>query len=108
MKYRVVVEESARDDIDSIVTWIAASSEVIARAWYFHVKEALQSLALFPERCPHAQESGHRNTEIRKLLLGKGRGQIRILYTIKDDSVRVLHVRRSSRDFVSPEDLRLP
>ena len=76
MKYLVVVELSAMDDIDSIVTWISKSSEAAARAWYFHVKEAIQSLANFPERCPLAHESGHRNTEIRQLLLGKGRGQI--------------------------------
>lgn len=108
MTYRVIVELGAREDIDSIVTWIAESSEAAARAWYFHLKESIQTLAHFPERCPHAPESGHRNCEIRQLLLGKRRGQIRVLYTIDAATVRVIHVRRSTRTSLDPDELQLP
>lgn len=88
--------------------WISEYSEAADRTWYYQLKEAIQTLEQFPERCPVAPESGHRNTEIRQLLFGKRRGQLRILFTIRSNSVRVLHARRSVRPFLTSEELGLP
>jgi plasmid stabilization system protein ParE len=59
--------------------------------------DAIESLASHPQRCPLAPETPFFTEEIRQLLYGRGRCVHRILFTIKDDSVVVLHVRHGAR-----------
>jgi len=59
---------------------------------------AIEDLGVFPERCPVARsESRHFGVMIRQLVYGKGVGRYRILYTVTDDLVVVLHVRHGRR-----------
>src|SRR5690606_25816967 len=68
-----------------------------ALAWYGAVRVAIESLDMFPERCPLAPENGLVSREIRQLLLGKSRYHYRILFTIKGKSVHVLHILHGAR-----------
>ncbi|MBI3119512.1 MAG: type II toxin-antitoxin system RelE/ParE family toxin [Candidatus Hydrogenedentes bacterium] len=104
MKYQVVVEEAAEEDLEAIVLWIAQSSEHAALAWYWKVQEAISSLERFPLRCPIAPESKEFDEEIRQLLQGRGRYVYRVLFTVQEGSVRVLHVRHGSQAWLRPED----
>ena len=58
-------------------------------------RDRISSIA--PSRCPLAPEAPFFKEEIRQLLYGRGRGVHRILFTIKDNSVVVLHVRYGAR-----------
>jgi mRNA-degrading endonuclease RelE of RelBE toxin-antitoxin system len=64
--------------------------------------EVINSLKTFPRRCPIAPENEFFSQEIRQLLYGKGKGTYRILFTIIDDVVSVLHIRHSSQEVLRP------
>lgn len=108
MKYRVKIGARAKRDLESVVEWIAEDSESAARQWYGRVREAIQTLERFPERCPLAPESGFVSREIRQLLHGTRRNMYRILFTLEGKNVHVLHIRHAARDWVGPDDLTLP
>lgn len=69
-------------------------------------RDRISSIA--PERCPLAPETAFfteeirqlLTEEIRQLLYGRGRGVHRILFTIKDATVVVLHVRHGARKYL--------
>jgi len=105
VNYDVIIEPRAERDIDAIITWIAEENEHAAIQWYERVREALQSLGQFPERCPLAPESSMVPGEVRQLLHGKRRGMYRILFTIRGKKVHVLHIRHGARDWVDPRTL---
>jgi len=104
VKYRIIVEESAAEEIDSTTTWIAEHSPAAARGWYVQVKAAIYSLAEHPKRCPLAPENDFFRLEIRHLLHGRRGHVYRILFTIDKKAVHVLHVIHGSRDWLRPNE----
>jgi hypothetical protein len=54
-----------------------------------------------PRRCPIAPENDDFDVEVRQLLYG----EFRVLFTVEDDVVRVLHVRHGARRFLTPDEL---
>ena len=108
MNYTVLIETRAMEDLEAVVEWIAEDSERAARKWYEQIVTAIQTLEQVPNRCPLAPECGFFSHEIRHLLFGKRRGVYRILFTIKEDRVHVLHIRHGARDWAGSEDLELP
>jgi hypothetical protein len=66
--------------------------------------DAVGSLSTFPARCAEAPESRFFDREIRQLLYGRGRNVYRILFTIQDDVVSVLHIRHGAREVMKPDD----
>ena len=93
MKYRVLIEPPARDDIDEAWLWIAGRNPAAAVKWFNGLEAAIQTLETFPQRFPLAEESQAFDAEIRQLVYGKRIGAYRVLFTIKEDAVHVLHVR---------------
>src|SRR6202041_762571 len=61
--------------------------------WYAALNRAINTLSEAPNRCPIAPESATSRREIRHLLYGNKPHVYRVLFTIKDDVVTVLHVR---------------
>jgi plasmid stabilization system protein ParE len=55
-----------------------------------------------PERCPLAPEDALHAEEIRELFYGKLPGRYRILFTVRHESVHVLHIRHGARDTLRP------
>ena len=51
MKYRVVIESSARHDIDAAYDWIKGRAPLAAIKWFNRVDDAIRSLARNPHRC---------------------------------------------------------
>ena len=64
----------------------------------------MDRLALFPEACTLAPEDDAVSFEVRQKLYGN----YRILFTLQDQRVIVLHVRRAARLPLEPEDVRNP
>jgi hypothetical protein len=50
-----------------------------------------------------ASENGHFAEEIRQLLYGRGRNRYRILFTIGEEAVHVLHIRHGARRYLHEE-----
>lgn len=90
-------------DIDDAMAWLTEeASREVAERWAHTLYEKILTLAIFPERCPVAVESAVFDEEVRQLLLGKGRSQYRVLYSVRGRVVRVETIRRSARDQLEP------
>lgn len=94
MKYRVVIETRAIRDIDEAAGWIAAQAPEAAERWFNAIEAEIYSLARFPERCPRAREDGMFKYELRQLVYGRRHGRYRVVFTIHEGAVHVLHVRQ--------------
>jgi plasmid stabilization system protein ParE len=69
-----------------------------ATLWHFELMEAITSLENFPNRCPLARENEYFKDELRQLICGN----YRIVFTVKDEKVQVIHVRHTSRQPAKP------
>ena len=98
MIYRVITQPSAEAGADEAFRWLYEHSPEAAARWYRGLRQAIESLAEYPQRCPLAPENRYFGEEIRHLLYGRRRGVYRILFTIQDDTVSVLYVRHSAQD----------
>ncbi len=104
MTYRVVVTATAKQDLRSAYLWAAQRAPLTAAVWLVRFETHLESLANFLERGQLAPENKLLDEEIRQSIFGRRQGA---LYTIVDDEVRVLHVRRAARDWATADDLNL-
>ena len=71
-----------------------------AESWLQGAQQACLTLSDLPLRCPLAPENDSFDVETRQLLYGN----YRILFTIEDDAVVILHVRHGSRRQLRPEE----
>jgi plasmid stabilization system protein ParE len=100
--YRIIIQPEAYEGMVSGYALIEQGSPESASQWALGLMDAISSLATFPARCPLAPESRHFRREIRQLLYGKGRNAYRILFTIADDVVSVLHIRHGAMETLKP------
>lgn len=101
--HQVILQPEAYEGMESAFTHIEQDSPERARAWAKGLMEAIDSLAIFPARCPLAPENDNFPQEIRQLLYGKGRQTYRILFTIKGDAVSILLIRHAAQQHLRPE-----
>jgi plasmid stabilization system protein ParE len=99
MGYNVVIFPSAQKDIDQAFRWLVKHTPRGATLWHFELMEAIASLESFPFRCSLARENPYFRDELRQLLCGK----YRIVFTVKDEEVHILHVRHTSRKPAKPK-----
>jgi len=97
-KYSVIIEEPAYFDLRDIFVYIAEDSWLIAEQVHTDLLSQMKTLQDFPERHPIVLVV--RECEIRHMIFKKG---FRILYTIKDDKVHILHCFRCEQNL--SEDL---
>jgi plasmid stabilization system protein ParE len=93
MKFQVEVTESAQAQIEKYYDWYQENIPSFATPWLSKLFEALDTLKQLPNRCPRAPEHDEFREEVRQLLYGKRRNAYRILFTVQEDIVYVLHVR---------------
>lgn len=105
MIFRVAVVPRAQLDIEQIYDFIATvqQSPLGAQRWLDGVERAIRSLATSPRRGSAVREQAWlgSNHELRQILDHKHR----ILYSVEQDLVLVLHVRRGSRRDLESGDL---
>ena|SRR6266545_2957239 len=95
--YLVEILPRAIKDIDKAYQWGQQQQRWTTaqmQQWHAGLWRAIFSLEQMPERCALAPENDDFNHEIRQLLYGS----YRILFTIQDDVVKVLHVKHGSQD----------
>lgn len=96
-RWNVIVELPALRDITECHLWIAERDIEAADRWFYDIYDTIGSLEMFPERCPLAPESKFLNHEIREILHGRRQYKYRILFTVTENEVHVLHVRHGAR-----------
>ena len=101
-KFRVVIQPPASAEIEQAFLWIADYNRDAAVKWFHGIQEAIQGLETFPERCSRAPENDAFKENIRQLIYGRRSGRYRIFFTIRRDTVYVLHVRHGARDYLEP------
>ncbi len=110
MKFRVSILPQAQRDIDRNAVWWADHHSVAqALQWSDAVYDQIETLADCPESHGLSTENDDFPFEIRDKLLGLGpRPSDRAVFTIRDDTVYVLTVRRGSQHSVTPDQLARP
>jgi plasmid stabilization system protein ParE len=98
MTFRVETTVEAEQDADNILAWLLSehAGETGIR-WFAALQDAVASLAELPLRCPLAPENAVFPFEVRHLLYGRKPHVYRILFTIEDQTVYVLHIRHGRR-----------
>lgn len=103
-QFQVLVAAPAEAEIEEVYLYIRRDSHVNAVNWRLGLLEAAQSLQTFPLRCPLAPENGPFEFEIRQFIYG----QYRMLFTIQEDKVVILHARHGARKRMGPEEIVPP
>lgn len=93
MKFRLLYQPDAAEQLDQAIQWSFANFPGTASKWCGHLLDTIESLTIEPDRYPLARENDFFPVPVRQLLFGTGRSVYRILYTVEDDTVRILHVR---------------
>ena len=109
MSYTVIVLPEAEQDADRIYQWIAERSPAGARRWYEQFLAAIRGVASNPKTHGLAPESDRVEREIRQLFFRTRRGlRYRVLFTVTELTVYVLHVRGPGQRLLGPDDFRTP
>jgi plasmid stabilization system protein ParE len=88
---------AAETELEQAYLWLRERNPDAAAAWFNGVLDSILKLETLPDRCPLAPESHAFDHEIRQLLYGKRQHAYRILYDIRGETVRILHVRHGAR-----------
>ena len=100
MKFRVIILPGAESDI-AAAGWIAEHSPATAVRWLEGIGQAISTLSEMPSRCPIAADRLAGDVVVRQLLYGRRHNRYRILFTVRGDTVYVLHVRHGARAQIS-------
>lgn len=96
------MSDRASSDIRSIKAYIAEHGPANPDRWIDGLEGVLELLEVFPQRCGLAPESRHTHVEVRQTFYAG----FRILFTIKQDVVIVLHVRHGARRFLTRREAK--
>ena len=96
MSYQVIFRPEARDEAIEAASYIAEhASTDTALHWYEGLENAIESLATMPHRCPLARENeAFPGIELRQIIFKSHR----LIFTVKQRIVHILHVRHAARD----------
>lgn len=98
MAFRVEITEDAERDGKDLLEWLVSQhAGDAALRWFQGLEKAIASLSDLPRRCPLAPENKSFPFEVRHLLYGRKPHVYRILFTIEDDTVLILHIRHGRR-----------
>ena len=98
MAFRVSYSAEAERNLDELFEWLLQQGAGnTASRWLQGLQEAIGSLQNQPSRCGLAPESEMLSLEVRQLLYGSKSNVYRILFTIEDEVVNVLHIRHGRR-----------
>src|SRR5262245_845931 len=102
MRYRVEFTDRASGDIRGCYLYIAQHGPANPDSWIGGLEKTLELLEVFPQRCGLAPESRQARVEVHQTFYTG----FRILFTIRDDMVLVLHVRHGARRFMTRKEAK--
>lgn len=91
----------AGENIREAFNWYKLENPAYATKWKAGIEGKVKLLSTFPEAHPLAPENDEFEHEIRHLLYGKNRPW-RIIFTVLEKTVYVLHIRHANRDYWRP------
>ena len=103
MNYEIVVTDQADAEAEEAYLWIRERSPDGAVRWWNGLEAAILSLERMPTRCSLAPENDVFEEEIRQLLYGKRQHRYRILFTVREQTVVILHIRHGVREHLKGE-----
>lgn len=105
MKYRVVIQRLALEDLEESYLWATRRAPQTAARWLNRFHAELQTLADNPQRRSRAPENEKVHREIRQMLFGRRPNVFRAVFTIDGDQVRVLRIRIAARRYLTKREL---
>jgi toxin ParE1/3/4 len=95
VKYTVLITPTAQEEIRETVFYVHRQAPLNAERWLRRLYEQIDTLELFPDRCPTAPDSEHVGEELRHLVVGSHR----VIFRIEKHAriVRILGVRHAAR-----------
>ncbi|HZG43044.1 MAG TPA: type II toxin-antitoxin system RelE/ParE family toxin [Longimicrobium sp.] len=99
--YRVITEPSALADIASHYAYLKehAHTPAYPDEWFASIQDAVLGLADFPRSFARAPE----NREFEEVIRHRIVGSYRILFTVHNDAVHVLHIRHGRQNVLRPD-----
>jgi toxin ParE1/3/4 len=110
MTYHIEFADRAARDLEALYVEKNATESQMASQWYQGLEEAVYALAIYPDRCAIAPESGELRRELRHLLYGKKPHVYRVIWVIyqvdaRRQTVWVLTVRHGARRKLKATDV---
>jgi len=99
MTYTVEVTAQAEAEAEEAYLWILKRALEAAARWWNGLDAAILFLEEMPACCPLAPENDEFEEGIRELLYGKRQHRYRILFTIREQTVVVLHIRHGAMQY---------
>jgi toxin ParE1/3/4 len=108
MAFRVEIAKSAELQLEELYLWVVGRAPTQGAAWFNRLEKTILSLDLNPERCPIAAETFDPDQPVRVLNFGRSPHVYRVFFTVDDsvDVVRVVHIRRGTRQRPTPSELK--
>jgi plasmid stabilization system protein ParE len=106
MVYRIVLHRLAERDLDEAYQWASRNAPSAAARWLARFQQALGTLDHNPQRCSRAREDEKSDLELHQFLFGKRPNVFRVIFTIQDDFVHILRIRRAQRRFLTKPEIR--
>lgn len=103
MKHKVNLSEPAEAELDEAYCWIRDNqSPERASRWRLGLYDKIHSLEQMPMRCGFAPENDWSDLELHQLLYDWHR----IIFTIHEGDVYVLHIRHGAQKYLSRDQVR--
>jgi plasmid stabilization system protein ParE len=103
-EYSIVFAPSAEEELEIIVAWLNENAPEKISEWLNSLRMDIDTLKILPERWPYAPENGlWGDEELRQLLFQRHSSKYRVIFTLSEMTVRILHVRHGSRRYLFEE-----
>ena len=97
----------AERDFDRIVAWLCDRSPQGADAWLRAWEKTKETLHDSADKFGLAPENEGPELEVREITFRTRKGKdYRVLYTIRDRNVYIMHLRGPGQDLLSPDEVR--
>ncbi len=102
-EYQIIIQPEAYEGMENGYEYIEQDAPENAARWAVGLMDTISSLKVFPSRCALAPENPFFTQEIRQIFYGKGHSTYRILFTISENIVSILHIRHGAQDMLKPD-----
>jgi len=109
MRFTLKTSGRAKREYNACLDYIAARSTKGADSWIAAYEKMAERLKDNADTCSLAAENDWTDFEVRDILFRTRRGRpYRLLFTIVENTVWILHVRGPGQDFVGPDEIANP